>query len=881
MAKEIIINAQPEQTRIALLENGELVELYIENPEHERTLGNIILGRVRKIMPSIQAAFIDIGQKQDAFLHFSDLTENLPEWLHYLQMDHPNISQVHRHHAHARSLRLRHRPQRPRSGGGEEFEDEEEATALEQAHVAATRLENPDAEAPEGWLMEPGEPLEAEPAPDTNEAPNEASEQAASSRRRRHRGGRRRGRARHRAAEAGIPPEDAPEVEPEAPPLAGEEPVTASTTSQAPPPATRAALPQRIVLAPPQPRPPAAPEAPTPHFEPVPELYTHLRRDQRILVKISKEPISHKGSRVSTDISLAGRFLVLVPMADYVAVSKKIASFKERRRLRALAKSLLPEGFGVIVRTVAEDKNAKALDTDLRLLLEKWHKIEEQLQGKPEPPMVAYEDVNMASSVIRDLFSEDYDRILVDDPRLYRNIKNYVQAVAPDMVQAVQLHQGRQGVFETAKLDRAVAEVFESRVNLPSGGYLYFEQTEAMHVIDVNSGRAGQGMTQEQNSRKVNLEAARIIARQLRLRDIGGIIVVDFIDMRDERNRRKLYEEIRKEFRRDRAVTKVLPMSDFGIMQITRQRLRPSLNTRFGDANGKEAATGVAPSRPALPEPQEAPAPVAPPPAPSRLIDPEQLVRDIEQRLLQLKQQQKPDAVLLTVHPFTAAYLNRKLPSIPTRWWLKHFVRVRVNQDPSLEPTAWKLSLAAKEARPAPAPPRSEAAAPPKATVPPPRPGGERPKPSPARGSESRRPAEGSPGPARRQEPRPQSGSSPHRPGAAPPPKRPEAPPSDANRRGSNPADTPHRRPPPQAKPNVPSQQPPPRPPRTETPSPATPSAEAPRPAPGNAEPRKKAPEPGNSPRNPRNHPRRTPRPPSPDANRETPPGADPSPRPE
>jgi ribonuclease G len=887
MAKEIIINAQPEQTRIALLENGELVELYIENPEHERTLGNIILGQVRKIMPSIQAAFIDIGQKQDAFLHFSDLTENLPEWLHYLQLDQPDISQVHRHHEHARSLRLRHRPQRPRSGGGEEFEDEEEATALEQAHVAAVRPDHPAAEDDADPAESAGEVLAAHAVP---EAPETARAAAA----RRRRGGRRRGR--HHTPEDAALPEEAAESPIAAVASAPPAPAAAPAPPESPPPAARAALPQRIVLAAsPQriapaaspPRPPAAPEPPPSPAEPVPELYTHLRRDQRILVKISKEPISHKGSRVSTDISLAGRFLVLVPMADYVAVSKKIASFKERRRLRALAKSLLPEGFGVIVRTVAEDKNAKALDTDLRLLLEKWRKIEEQLQDKPRPPVVAYEDVNMASSVIRDLFSDDYDRILVDDQRLYRNIKSYIQAVAPDMVQAVQLHQGRQGVFEATKLDRVVAEVFDSRVNLPSGGYLYFEQTEAMHVIDVNSGRAGQGMTQEQNSRRVNLEAARIIARQLRLRDIGGIIVVDFIDMRDERNRRKLYEEIRKEFRRDRAVTKVLPMSDFGIMQITRQRLRPSLNTRFGDANGNEAATGAAPARPPVPEPPAMPPPEAmPPPAsPPRPIDPEQLVRDIEQRILELKQQQKPDAVVLTVHPFTAAYLNRKLPSIPTRWWLKYFVRVRVNQDPSLEPTAWRLSPVAKAAPLALPPARPEVVAPPKAAPPPARPAGERPPPPPPRNAPPHRPADGPPPrrpeqrrpEQRRPEQRPPANNPPRRPSPKSPPARPETPPTEPPRRGVSPKPNPPRQQPSRPQPPGPSR---PTPPRSETPpSPPLPP-EVLSPAPEAAQPRRKASESGTPSRNQRRGPRRPPRPPSPDApdaRREKPPGSDPN----
>jgi ribonuclease G len=213
----------------------------------------------------------------------------------------------------------------------------------------------------------------------------------------------------------------------------------------------------------------------------------------------------------------------------------------------------VPEGFGVIVRTVADGKNAKTLDTDLNLLLEKWRKLEKQLANKPNPPLAVHQDVNMVSSVMRDLFTDDYDRVLIDDEKLYRNIKNYIQAIAPQMVKAVQLHKNKRHVFESARIGSEIQEAFEGRVNLPSGGYLFIEHTEAMHVIDVNSGRSGRGLSQEENSLRVNLEAARAIAKQIRLRDLGGIIVIDFIDLRDERNKRKVYDELKKEFRKERS----------------------------------------------------------------------------------------------------------------------------------------------------------------------------------------------------------------------------------------------------------------------------------------------------------------------------------------
>ncbi|MDZ4699152.1 MAG: Rne/Rng family ribonuclease [Rhodothermales bacterium] len=409
--------------------------------------------------------------------------------------------------------------------------------------------------------------------------------------------------------------------------------------------------------------------------------------------------MSAKGSRVSTDISLAGRFLVLVPLANYVAVSKKIFSYKERRRLRALAKSLLPEGFGVIVRTVAEGKKAKELDTDLRLLLDKWRKIEKKLQGSPAAPIVVHEDVNMASSVIRDLFSDDYDRILIDDPKLYRNVKNYVQAIAPHMVPAVQQHKGKRHIFQEARIAREVQQAFESRIELPSGGYLFIEHTEAMHVVDVNSGRAGRGLSQEDNSLKVDLEAVQAITRQVRLRDLGGIIVVDFIDLRLDRNRKKVYNELRKAFRQDRAVTKVLPMSDFGLIEITRQRLRPSITKTFAPSAGAITIVGDA-------EPAQMPV------APDALVAPldhglelatvldredpvpmdiQTFLEKVDRWIQKFKEKKEGSTVHLLVHPFTAAYLTHNFPSIRLGWFFKYFIRVHIRGDEKMAPFRYRF----------------------------------------------------------------------------------------------------------------------------------------------------------------------------------------------
>lgn len=610
MGKEIIINAEKEHTRIAILDNGDLVELYIENPDNARTIGDIYLGKVRKIMPSIQAAFVDIGQKQDAFLHFSDVTDNLPQLLEFVNEDQPHI-------------------------GGSSSAD------AQQPHRSRGKRRKPSGGKSSGGASNEGS--------EDNGNPGSGKSQRGGKKTAQQRGKRRQAQRRSKHGRS---------------------------SSDGPNPAT------------------------------------YLKRDQRILVKVVKEPISNKGSRVSTDISMAGRFLVLVPFANYVAVSKKIYSYKERRRLRALAKSLLPDGFGLIIRTVAEGKNAKTLDTDLNLLIEKWRKLEGQLAGKPNPPVSVHQDVNMVSSVMRDLFTDDYDRVLIDDPKLYRNIKSYIQAIAPQMVNAVQPHKSKTHIFEETKIQHEIEQAFSGRVNLPGGGYLFIEHTEAMHVVDVNSGRSGRGMSQEENSLKVNVEAARAISKQIRLRDLGGIIVIDFIDLRDERNKRKVYDELKKEFKKDRAVSKILPMSDFGLIQITRQRLRPSITVsaspEFVTRNGSSASgDGEKSSKPqpqekrrepSKPQPREERAPQREAPQPqaravdsSMKVDPEKLLTQMEQWLIDYKTLGNRRAVTLRVHPFTGAYLNRKVPNHPTRWFMKHLIRVRLEIDDSVSPVSYRF----------------------------------------------------------------------------------------------------------------------------------------------------------------------------------------------
>ena len=585
MSKEIVFNVGTQQTRIAIVEDGKLAELYIENAEHKRTIGNLYLGRIRKVMPSIQAAFVDVGQEQDAFLHFSDLSDNLPYLLDFL--------------------------------------------GLEEPHVA-------DIDVPKGRK-------------DWDKRPSDI-----------------------------------------------------------------------------------------------------LNRGQTILVQITKEPISNKGSRISTDISLAGRFLVLVPLQNYVAVSRKITNDDERRRLESLASSLVPDGVGVIVRTVAQDRDAKSLDKDMKLLMERWRRVENRLREKPSPPALVHEDVDMASSIVRDEFSEEYNRILVDHEGLYHSIQSYVRAVAPQLVERVELHESGQPVFEAAGIQHGADRAFKDRVELPSGGYLFIEKTEAMHVVDVNSGRSGKGKSQAENSLNVNLEAARVIARQIRLRDLGGIIVVDFIDLYDEDDKQKVYDELEKGFEEDRAVTKVLPMSDFGLVEITRQRLRPSITTTFSSANGAPSDDGGGDADPEelrraerkirrleeevkqrereverLKEEDDTPdaevetlrqkirsleaeleaaraqqqtedgtdsssVSAEPPAELQEEAAPEALVEDIEQWIVEHSDQRR--AVTLRVHPFVAAFLRRPVPTYPTRWFMEHLVRVHLEGDADVPPHTFRVA---------------------------------------------------------------------------------------------------------------------------------------------------------------------------------------------
>lgn len=512
MKNQIIIHASGKQTRVALIENGELAQVFIDSEENQRTVGNIYLAEVHKVMGGIRAAFIRLNTAKDAFLHFSDVGEHLEDY----------IVMLNGADAIPKAARL----------------------TPDQRKEAEKSMSGFDKQDRAGQILQPG---------------------------------------------------------------------------------------------------------------------------QKLLVQIVKEPIGSKGPRISTDITIAGRYLVLIPLGDYIAVSKRIRSFKERKRLRGLVQSLLPESYGVIIRTVAEEQDEEAIREDLRDVLDKWNGIITKYKDA-QPPALLHRDLDMTDSLIRDLFAKDYDRVLIDDPRMHRSIKNYVSKIAPKMAPNIQLYKGSEHIFDAMKISSEIDAIFSPRVKMPSGGYLIFEQTEAMYVIDVNSGRYAAKKDQEENSLKTNLEAAREVAKQLRLRDIGGIIVVDFIDLKDEVNRKKVYDELKKEFRKDRAKTNVLPMSDFGLVQITRQRIRPSVIKSVSKVCPMCGGTGD-------------------------VVSQNTLVSDISAWLNKFKHTYKYRNLDLYLNPYLRSFLTRGFINQIWRWMFKFGIKLNVITDDTLSMNDFKITL--------------------------------------------------------------------------------------------------------------------------------------------------------------------------------------------
>jgi ribonuclease G len=308
-----------------------------------------------------------------------------------------------------------------------------------------------------------------------------------------------------------------------------------------------------------------------------PPIQDQLRKGQEILVQVTKEPISTKGPRVTAQISLPGRFLVYIPGSDHVGVSRKIDDREERSRLRAMAREIVPErAGGLIVRTVGEEVTREILEREFNRLHGRWKKTQRKAKGARAPALI-HSEAKLISGVIRDLFSDKFDRLTVDSKSVYDEIRDYVDNVAPELVERLQLYTDRTPLFDARGVEEEIRKAFDRRVELPSGGYLIIEPTEALVSVDVNTGKFTGRKDPEKTILKTNLDAAREVARQLRLRDVGGIIVVDFIDMESQQNRDRVLHELRSHLGRDRARTKAFQISELGLVEMTRQRVRPSL----------------------------------------------------------------------------------------------------------------------------------------------------------------------------------------------------------------------------------------------------------------------------------------------------------------
>ena len=501
MSSELVIDVQPKQVSIALLEDKRLVELQKEPHNISYAVGNIYLGRVKKLMPGLNAAFVDVGYEKDAFLHYLDLGPNFTTSAVYTKTQ---------------------------RGEGKK-------------NIALSK-----------FTMQ--KPLEKE-----------------------------------------------------------------STISDA------------------------------------------LTVGQEILVQVTKEPISTKGPRLTAEISFAGRFLVLIPFADKVSVSQKIKSSEERARLRQLIQSIKPKNFGVIVRTVAEGKRVAELNNEMKSLVQSWEDSMECVRKKEKAPALVYEETSRAVGMLRDIFSPSFENIYVNDRAAYQQIHNYVSIIAPELAGIVKLYDGELPIFDNFGLTKQVKSSFGKTVSFKSGAYIIIEHTEALHVIDVNSGnRAKNATNQESNAIEVNLNAAEEIARQLRLRDMGGIIVIDFIDMADAENRQRLYDRMRELMANDRARHNILPLTKFGLMQITRQRVRPALDITTSEECPTCHGKGII--------------------QPSMLFT-DRLEDKIAYMVLKLK---KPD-FSLHVHPYVAAYLDKGgLLSLKWQWKAKYSFRFKIIPDQSL-----------------------------------------------------------------------------------------------------------------------------------------------------------------------------------------------------
>ncbi|MBS1732341.1 MAG: Rne/Rng family ribonuclease [Bacteroidetes bacterium] len=505
MTKELIINAESQGVEIALLEDKKLVELHSEKADASFAVGDLYLGKVKKLIPGLNAAFIEVGFEKDAFLHYTDLS--------------PYVRSI---------LKFTNQSINDNTPEGLDF--------------SKFKVE------PE--IIKTGKITEV-----LNGKPN-------------------------------------------------------------------------------------------------------------ILVQILKEPIAAKGPRLSCELSLPGRFVVVTPFNDIIAVSRKIHSSEERKRLHKIIEAVKPKNLGVIVRTAAEGKHTAELHEDLLRLVATWKTIQRNLKGAVAPAKILSEQ-GKTTSMLRDLLNEDFNRIVVNDKSIFADTKTYIQRIAPDKAEIVSYYNNGLPIFDNFGVTKQVKAAFGKTVNLPSGAYLIIEHTEALHVIDVNSGYKSVSNNQEQNALETNLEAAEEIARQLRLRDLGGIIIVDFIDMKLMENKKKLADAMDNFMRNDRAKHAVLPITKFGLMQITRQRMRPETNINTSEVCPSCNGTGK---------------------ISSTLILEDEIAKNLNYLIMQ-----KHKGLTIEVHPILHTYLTAGFPSRRLKWCWKYKQIIKVKANSTYHLTEFKF----------------------------------------------------------------------------------------------------------------------------------------------------------------------------------------------
>ena len=391
-----------------------------------------------------------------------------------------------------------------------------------------------------------------------------------------------------------------------------------------------------------------------------------IQAGQQILVQIAKEPISSKGPRLTTELSFTGRYMVLIPFGDKISISQKIKSTEEKIRLRQLISSIKPKGFGVIVRTSAENKRVAELNNEMRTLVKAWEESIEKMQHS-DPPTLIYEEESRAVSIIRDIFCPSFENIYVNDVETFTQIQNYVALIAPERKDIVKLYAKETPIFDNFNITKQIKSSFGKTVSFKSGAYIIIEHTEALHVIDVNSGnRSKASSDQETNALDVNLKAADEIARQLRLRDMGGIIVIDFIDMSKQEHRQTLYDHMRQIMANDRARHNILPLTKFGLMQITRQRVRPALDITTSETCPSCYGKGE--------------------------IQPSLLFTDkLSEKIDYLVNHLKINDFKMYIHPYVDAYIKKGLFSLYGKWRRQYGRRFKIIADQSLAYLQYKV----------------------------------------------------------------------------------------------------------------------------------------------------------------------------------------------